>query len=135
MGNLLKMSLAWTAPAKTDMYEFMYEKVWYKFEDKTTLWDAWGAANTSETARIAKYSGRALTVKVSNAFIAGWPTDPAYVTKWSGGCLRDESSGVGGFCLLENADLDLTVTSTTATTIYGVSGSTTTVQNMTNRAM
>ena len=72
---------------------------------------------------------------ISNDFVTGWPSTPAYVTKWSGGCLRDESSGVGGFCLLENADLDLTVTSTTATTIYGVSGSTTTVQNMTNRAM
>ena len=26
-------SIAWTAAAKADMFEFMYEKVWYKFED------------------------------------------------------------------------------------------------------
>ena len=124
-------SLAWTAPAKADMFEFMYEKVWYKFEDQSTVFDAWATwANTSGTsdqkAQAVKFGGRAMTVLISNTFVSGWPTDPAYVTKWSGGCLRDESSGVGGFCLLETSDVDLTTTPS-PTAIYGVSGSLTTV--------
>jgi len=47
---------------------------------------------------------------MSNAWLAGWPApDPKnnfyeYVTKWSGGCLEDYSSGMGGFCLLEDND-------------------------------
>ena len=57
---------------------------------------------------------------VSNAFVSGWPASPAYVTKYSGGCLRDESSGMGGFCLLETSSTDF---SNNALSIYTLSGS------------
>ena len=57
---------------------------------------------------------------VSNAFVTGWPASPAYVTKYSGGCLKDESSGMGGFCLLETSTTDF---SNNALSIYTLSGS------------
>jgi len=47
---------------------------------------------------------------VSNAWIKGWPdyntvsTAFQFATRWSGGCLRDYSSGVGGFCVFEDND-------------------------------
>merc|ERR1719507_392779 len=132
-------SLAWTAAAKADMFEFMYKKVWYKFEDKSTIFDAYVtfAAATGDSSGVAhgvKFSGRTLTVLVRNSFITGWPTDPAYVTKWSGGCLRDESSGVGGFCLLETSSTDLT-TAPSAPAIYGISGVTSALDSNTSRSM
>jgi len=36
-----------------------------------------------------------------------------FVTKWTGACLRDMTSGLGGFCILETNDAD------TEATTYG----------------
>lgn len=58
-----------------------------------------------------------MAVRVSNEFLSVWPdgafdTDGVtpltfeYVTKWSGGCFRDMSAGQGGFCLLEDSDVN-----------------------------
>lgn len=138
------MSLAFTMPEKANMYAWMHEKLWFEYSDHTAEWDAWVLANPSvDQAKIDKFSGATLTVMVSNAFIKGFPMDPTqtdqyqYVTKWSGGCLRDESSGMGGFCLLEHNDTDLS-TLTPAESIYydtGASADSQYVQNNVNRSM
>ena len=132
-------SLAWTAASKSSMFEFMYEKVWYYFEDQTTLFDAWAtyassSGDATKAAQAIKFGGRTLTVLVSNAFVSGWPASPEYVTKWSGGCLRDESSGMGGFCLLETSSTDLT-TAPSATAIFTGSVSSQTLISNTSRSM
>ena len=63
------MSLAWTAPTKANMEELMYTLIYYKFEDNTTLWDAWAATAASgtadEQAAAVKFGGRTLTVHFS----------------------------------------------------------------------
>jgi len=50
-----------------------------------------------------------------------------YLSKWSGGCFEDFSSGVGGICLLETSDVLTSKTSgcTITVTVSGVSGSST----------
>lgn len=51
------------------------------------------------------------------SFINGWTDLPAeFVRKWSGGCLEDYSSSMGGFCLLEDSDTNMS----SVTTIYDV---------------
>ena len=40
-----------------------------------------------------------------------------YLSKWSGGCFEDYSSGVGGFCLLETSDVKTAKTSACTVTI------------------
>ena len=117
------MSLAWTAATKADMFEFLEEKVWYKFEDQTTVYDAWADAN-SGNANAAKYSGRALTFMFSTTFISAWSSMPTeFVRKWSGGCLKDYSSGMGGFCLLEDNDTNTEGTTTTPVNVWTTTGS------------
>ena len=130
------MSLAFTAPVKADMFEFLQEKVWYKFEDQDTLWDAWASANSSDAAA-SKYSGRAMTFMFSTAFISAWSAAPiAFVKKWSGGCLRDHSSGMGGFCLLETNDTNVEGNTQSPLDIYGsISDFSTVVGDTTNRAV
>ena len=94
------MSLAFTAPSSTaDMIEVVDELVYFKFEDQDTLWDAYAEDASSDYA--AKFSGRALTFAFSVAYTDEWPAEPAYVKEWSGACLKDHSSGMGGFCLME----------------------------------
>lgn len=107
-------SLAWTFPAKTPEWKpFMTDKIWFKVVDQTAKYDAWttwaAASGSTEQKAIANtYSGQALEFIVSNGWIKGWPdyqTDPnafQFTTKWSGGCLRDYSSGMGGFCVIED---------------------------------
>ncbi len=108
-------SLAWTAVAKTDMVSFMTDKVYMKFGNEDTVFNAWktwadASGNSFEKAAATKFSGKTIDFIISNSWLAGWPTpDPAnnfyeFVTKWSGGCLEDYSSGMGGFCLLEDND-------------------------------
>ena len=129
------MTLTWTAATKAQMYQFMDDKVWYKFEDQTSVWDAWATANSS-SANASKYSGRAMTFMMSTAFVEGWIADPQFVKKWSGGCLKDHSSAMGGICLLETNDTNTEGTSNTAANIYGISGATTDVQgDDTNRGV
>ena len=133
------MSLAYTAPTYSEMYEFIAYKLYYKIDDESDTWDTWTTAVASGTAAqqaaIDKYDGRVMTVGVDQDFLPSW-TEPAYVTKWSGGCMEDYSSGMGGFCLIESNDADLSGTTTTAADIYGVSGAKDTVQNgSTNRIM
>ena len=109
------MSLAFTVVTDpTELYEFMKAKIWYSFEDQTAVFDSWAAASPHETQSTV-FSGRAAQIRISNQFITGWPSQANgasatfydYVAKWSGGCLRDYSSGMGGFCLLEDSDVNL----------------------------
>lgn len=106
-------SLAWTAVNRADMFKFMTDKIWYKFDNKDSEFDAWATwANASgsaaQKAAAAKFSGKVINWNLSQKFIQGWPeaTDaiPGYVRKWGGGCLADASSGVGGFCFFEHND-------------------------------
>ena len=110
-------TLAWTTKvAKTDLYTFMEDKIWYKFSDQSVLFNAWSTwANASgstyqKTAATTYAGGRAMDFRISNKFLTGWPAPNfssgyfEYVTKWSGGCIRDYSSGMGGFCLYEDMD-------------------------------
>ena len=121
------MSLAFTAPTKANMFEFIQERLWYSFEERTAEWDAWATANPSDPFATS-HGGRAVTVMMSTSFIAAWSVVPAaFVKKWSGACLRDYSSGAGGWCILETNDTVMTGTSTTVVDIYGNSGSTDTV--------
>ena len=111
--------LAWSAPAKADMYELISERLWYKFEERNEEWEAWTAANPN-SSYVDNYSSRAVTVLVSTSFISAWSAAPAkFVKKYSGGCLRDYSSGAGGWCLLETNDTDLFSDSQTVYDVYG----------------
>lgn len=136
---MVSASLAFTAATYDDMYEFIAYKLYYEISDQTSTWETWADDATSngtteEQAAATKYSGRALTIGVDMGFIPAWTT-PAFVSKWSGGCLEDHSSSAGGFCILETSDVNMAGTTTTSTDIYGMSGNTDTVQSNTNRAM
>ena len=131
------MSLEFTVPAVAEMFEILSDLVYLKFQDEDTLWDAWSdaalaASDVEDTAAAAKFSGRALTFAFSMKFIPGWITDPAYVKKWSGACLKDHSSGMGGFCMMESNDSAIEATTSTTSSLYGVSGEFTTVLNQEN---
>ena len=106
-------SLAYTAVTRANQNTFMEDKIWYKFGDETTKFSAWktwadASGSTAQKAAATMYSGRVIDFTISNKFIKGWPTPDfaklhfEYVTRWSGGCLRDYSSGMGGFCLIED---------------------------------
>ena len=84
--------------------------------DSTILsaWQAW-ATTTDATAYanyINNYDGRFMRATIKNSWLAGWPApDNAtgwteYVTKWSGACVEDVSSGMGGLCWLETNDVN-----------------------------
>lgn len=82
------------------------------------MYDAWAEANSSN-ANVDLYSGRALNFMFSTTFISAWADAPTeFVRKWSGACLKDYSSGMGGFCLLEDNDTDLETTTNTPTNVY-----------------
>ena len=53
------------------------------------------------------FSARTMTVALTMDYLPALPLDLAleYLPKWSGGCFEDYSSGVGGFCLLEDSDI------------------------------
>jgi hypothetical protein len=119
------MSLSWTVPAKADLFEFMAYKISFLFGNEDSTWDAWvtsinaGTPSAAETAAIAKFSGKTISVYINEGFLDGFDMSSyEYVTKWSGGCLEDYSSQVGGFCLLETNDTDMTGTSDTLALIY-----------------
>jgi hypothetical protein len=97
------------------MTTFMRDKIYYKFGNEDTkfnAWATWAAASGSaeDKANAIKFSGRTIDFIISNKWLDSWPApDPAnnlyaFVTKWSGGCLRDYSSGMGGFCVFEDND-------------------------------
>jgi hypothetical protein len=127
-------TLAYTAVAKASQWQMMTDKLWYKFGDQTTKFDAWAvwAAASGSTAQKAaglKFSGRTIDFTVSNKFITGWPapvypTYFQYTSKWSGGCFKDYSSGMGGFCVIEDNDTAFwdcgTIDSTAAAPARGV---------------
>ena len=122
------MSLAFTAPTATsEMYEVINELVFYTFEDQDDLWDAWAeaalaGADSEDQAAAEKFSGRALTIAFNLAYLSNWITDPAFAKEWSGACLRDYSSKMGGFCLLEENDSGIgDTTSDSAVTAYNPS--------------
>ena len=123
----MTLSYTPTTSTYTDMFEFMHEKVWYEFGEDATVWDTWDAANTSANDITAKaiFGSRTLTIYFNNAFIGSWPagsaTFPAYVTKYSGMCLADYSSQMGGFCLLEDNDTDMTGVNS-GNEMYNISG-------------
>lgn len=108
-------ALSWTAPALADLTLFMTDKIWFKVSDQTATYDAWVAwadvsGSTEEKAIKDKFSGQVMDFTISNRWFDGWPdytTEPTafqYTTKWSGGCIRDYSSGMGGFCVIEDND-------------------------------
>ncbi len=95
------------------MTSFMSDKVYYKFGNRDTEYDAWAtsvaASGTAvQKAAALKFSGKTIDFIMSNGWLASWPAPDVsksfyeYVTKWSGGCLEDYSSGMGGFCVLED---------------------------------
>lgn len=105
--------LAWTITPLADQFTFLRDKIYFKFGENDTVYDAWkvwAAANgsTEEKAAAIKFSGKTIDFTISNGWIDAWPTPDVakkqyeYVTKWAGGCIRDYSSKMGGFCLLED---------------------------------
>lgn len=95
----------------------MMEKLYYTWVDMSEEFNTWAAANPDETDYIDKYDGAVFVMRIDQRFISIWPeaayeddgTTPKffqYITKYSGGCFSDISSGNGGFCLLEDSDAD-----------------------------
>ena len=121
-------ALAWTATLLAKATTVMTYKLYMGFTNQDTLWNAWStwatASGSAEQKAIAlKFSGRAVDLIIPMDFIPAWPkavSDPQFVTKWSGACVEDWASSMGGFCLLEDNGTDLTGTSdtTTALAIY-----------------
>jgi len=70
-----------------------------------------------------------MTVAIKMEYFPGNPFELVfeYLSKWSGGCFEDYSSGAGGFCLLETSDVKTSKTSgcTVTLTSNGVSADTT----------
>jgi len=58
-----------------------------------------------------------------------------FVKKWSGGCLKDHSSGMGGFCLLETNDTNTQGTTGTLTNVWDVSDTKIVLNESTNRSV
>jgi len=58
------------------------------------------------------------------SFISAWSAAPTeFVRKWSGACLKDYSSSMGGFCLLEDNDTNVEGTTNTPINVYTTTGS------------
>jgi len=96
------MSLAFTAPTTDKMFAFIQERLYYKFEERTDEWSAYVDSVGADSAEATKYSAHAVTFAVNTAFIDAWSAVSAtldWVHKWTGGCLRDYSSSMGGFCV------------------------------------
>lgn len=104
------MSLGWTKVAIDKHIVALEYKVRYLLSDESTSWNTWvdglGATPTAdETAAKDKFSSYAISVIVDQGFIPGFSGfGYPFMTKWSGACLEDYSSKVGGFCLLEEND-------------------------------
>ena len=115
------MSLAFTAPTTDKMFEFIQERLWYKFEDRTDEWTAYVDSVGADSSDATTYSEYAVTFVVNTSFISAWdaitPT-VAWVRKWTGGCLRDYSSGLGGFCVFQTNDTDMSGTDDSVERIY-----------------
>ena len=134
-------SLAYTASTYSEMYQFIEYKLYYKINDETDTYETWqedaeANGNSAEQTAAPLYSGRAITIGIDMDFLPGWPSEPAFVPTWSGGCLQDYSSGAGGFCIMETTSgaamlADMQTGDGTAAEIYGVSD-TTTVINLTD---
>ena len=132
-------SLAYTASTYDEMYQFIEYKLYYKINDESTTYETWQAdaeANGSAAEQTAAplYSGRAITIGIDMDFLPGWPSEPAFVPTWSGGCLQDYSSGAGGFCIFETTSgasmqSQMETGDGTAAAIYGISGSTAAIEN------
>ena len=78
-------SIAWTVPAKADMFDYMIYKISFLFGNEDTLWDAWVThieANTpsaAETAAVKKFSGDTISVYINMSFLPGFDfTPPTY---------------------------------------------------------
>lgn len=96
------MSLAFTAPTQDKMFEFIQERLWYKFENRSDEWTAYVDSVGADSAEALAFSDYAVSFAVNTSFIDAWSAvtaTVAYVNKWTGGCLRDYSSGMGGFCV------------------------------------
>ena len=110
MADMSLLSLA-DAPFGWDQYDgpFLDEKLWYSFIDNSEALAAWEEAN-QDNDNVGKYSGWVFVARISNEFLSIWPEPNLddnlyeYVTRWSGGCFRDLSSNMGGFCILEDND-------------------------------
>lgn len=86
-----------------------------------------------EKAAAGKFSGRTMDVVVSMRFNDLWRSLSGgyeFVKKWSGGCFKDVSSGVGGYCLLEENDTNMDGFQDSFLRIYGTDND---VDNVTNR--
>ena len=87
------------------------------------MYDAWAEANPSN-GNVDKYDGRALNFMFSTTYISAYSDAPTeFVRKWSGACFKDYSSGMGGFCLLEDNDTDLETTTNTPLNVFTTTGS------------
>ena len=107
-------SLAFTKVTFASASEFMKDKLRYTIMETeavatyTTYVADGTVAEETKTAVSGKTAGRAMTVHIPMSFVADWPqSTTAFVTKWSGACLRDVTSTQGGFCILETNDTDL----------------------------
>ena len=137
-------TLAFGSQEPGTMTALLDGKLRYAVVDASDVLEAWDPALT-DASLSNPYSGYALNIVINNGFIEGWPhpdTDSSayeFVSKWSGACMRDVSSGAGGFCLLEDSDVLLDNT-TPAFSIYfdqssGIPVQTNYVQNNTNKSV
>ena len=111
------MSLAFDVPALSKLNTAIEYKMYYLFGNEDTLYEAWydaiASPSADETAAYEKFSGKTLSIGIKMNFIPSFQSTFKYdfQAKMSGGCLEDYSSGVGGFCLLEDSDQAMTAAS------------------------
>lgn len=120
------MSLTFDVPALSKHYTALEYKVYYLFGNEDTKYEAWydgiSSPTNDETTAYEKYSGKTVSIVVKQNFIPSFQTtfDYDFQAKMSGACLEDYSSGVGGFCLLEDNSNAMTAGSTAVTDFYNV---------------
>ena len=110
------MSLTFTLPSKALMWYFMQQKVYYSHGDQEAAWNTWAetaasSGTSAEQAAAEMYSGQTLTFMFRVSDIDHISSGTDYVKKWSGACLADVSSKMGGFCLMEQNDTNVEGTS------------------------
>ena len=113
---------AWTAPTAAEMTEIVNDLIWVKFDDDDTTWEAYKEFIDTENGNTDKtdmFSSRAMTFGWNTNFLPGWPLEPAFVKKWSGMCMEDYSSGMGGFCVYETNATNTAEAVNGAVAIYG----------------
>ena len=122
------MSLAFTAPSLASHYTVLSYKVRYLFADESSKYEAWyaglGSPTPDQTTLYEKFSGKTMSIIIERGFLPSFQTNfnYEYQTKMSGACFVDYSSGVGGFCLLEDNDNAMTASSTAVTDFYAGTG-------------